>query len=621
MPARAEELAEIESALGAARGSVQVGFNRRFAPPACELKQLLAATPGPEDRRASASWPARSIRRTGMRTIAESGGRILGEACHFLDFFCFLFEPKPVRVCAQTAVARRTAACPSPTAFAVQVEFDGRLVRPAPLHGRGRPQLAEGSVHGVRRRHHAEIENFQRLAVRRSRKRPSSASHGKGHAEQMRGWAAFLAARRRIPCDSSTRCKHAADVCRARVDPRTRGRQPVTERRPGVLFVVNSLAAGGAERQVISLLNHLDTRRFRLHLAYLRPSEALLERLDASRLDAVECAAVSGRLDPRAVGRLQRLVQAREIDLIVSTNTFSTLYGALARMASARTPKLLAVFHTTALYTSKQRLAMRFFRHVFARCDRLVYVCENQRAFWHTRGLRARSDAVVHNGIDVAHFADQLTAAEKRALRARLGFGADDYVVGLCGALRPEKAHGDLLRAVATLRARGLPVTALLIGEGPQRPDIERTAASLGIADSVRITGFQADVRPFIAACDVMTLVSHAIETFSLAALESMACAKPLVMTDIGGASEQIAHGVHGLLYAPGDVEALANHLQTLADGRVREVMGAAAAERVRRCFTLPRMVNGFEREFDDVLGGGALTAPTRATREISGSS
>lgn len=391
---------------------------------------------------------------------------------------------------------------------------------------------------------------------------------------------------------------------------------PGNASRPGILFLANSLAAGGAERHVVTLLNHLDSSRFRMHLAYLKRPGTLLPQLDVTRLDTVSCCQVSAKLDLPAVIRLRRLVRAHDVDLIVSTNTYATLYGALVRAATPSSLKLSAVFHTTQLLTPKQRLAMQLYRRVFARCDRLLYVCENQRDVWRARGFGARSDAVVHNGIDVGYFRDVLPVEAKVALRTRLGFAGDDLVVGLCAGLRPEKAHSDLLRAVAALRERGVRAKALLIGDGPQRAAIERAAASLGLTRHVHITGFQADVRPFMAASDVMTLVSRS-ETFSLAALESMACAKPLVMTDVGGAREQIVHGVHGLLYEPGDVAALAGHLARLVDRQTREAMGTAAAERVRRRFTLERMVSGFERHFDELLGSDAAAMLPSRARDI----
>jgi len=374
---------------------------------------------------------------------------------------------------------------------------------------------------------------------------------------------------------------------------------------PGLLFIVNSLEMGGAEKQVVTLLNHLDATRFRLHLAYLKRGERLLPQLRTERLAELLCCDVGRGLEPQAVLRLRQLIAARHIDAIVCTNSYSMLYGCLAQAGSSAGPKLVTVLHTTLLRSWKEKTQMLLYRWLIRRCDLLIYVCENQRRHWRQRGLRPAADEVVYNGVDVEFFTDRCTPEHNFAARQSLGIGPQDYLIGLCAALRPEKAHGDLLTAVAKLRARGVPAKALLIGDGPQRPLIEQATRQLGLRDHVRISGLQHDVRPLIACCDVMTLVSHSIETFSLAALESMALAKPLVMTDIGGASEQVLHGKHGFLFAPGDIEALVLHLSSLTSPALRAQMGAAAARRVRQLFTVDAMTGGFTARMLSLLGGG----------------
>jgi glycosyltransferase involved in cell wall biosynthesis len=203
----------------------------------------------------------------------------------------------------------------------------------------------------------------------------------------------------------------------------------------------------------------------------------------------------------------------------------------------------------------------------------------------------------------VEYFSNPQGTEEKQEMRHVLGFGAADYVIGLCSGLRPEKAHGDLLQALGRLRSQGMPAKALFIGDGPERAAIEKAAQDLGLRQHVVITGVQQDVRPYIGCCDVMTLVSHT-ETFSLAALESMALGKPLVMSDIGGASEQVLHGQTGLLFEPGDIGALAEHLQTLGSQGLRTRMGAAAQRRVRNLFTLDSMTNDFTEQMNRLLEG-----------------
>ena len=382
--------------------------------------------------------------------------------------------------------------------------------------------------------------------------------------------------------------------------------------RPGVLFIVNSLGLGGAEKQVVTLLNHLDPGHFRLHLAYLKRNERLLPELQTGRLHELVCCDVSRGIERHAITQLASLIRMHHIDVIVCTNTYSMLYGYLARRSVGGGPKLVTVYHTTVLRAFKEKMQMLLYQQLFKRTDLLLYVCENQRDYWRDRGLRAAADGVVHNGIDVDFFSDVQMPEQSLQMRHRLGFSPDDYVIGLCSSLRPEKAHGDLLQAVARLRAQGCPAKALLIGDGTERAAIERHIETLGLGEHVVITGMQQDVRPYIGSCDVMTLVSHAIETFSLAALESMALGKPLVMSDIGGASEQVVHGQTGFVFEPGDIETLTAHLRSLDSPTLRARMGVAGARRVRQLFTVEAMTSGFTAAIDSLLEDGR-----RGTRSL----
>jgi glycosyltransferase involved in cell wall biosynthesis len=169
--------------------------------------------------------------------------------------------------------------------------------------------------------------------------------------------------------------------------------------------------------------------------------------------------------------------------------------------------------------------------------------------------------------------------------------------------MRPEKAHGDFLRALAQVvqepetAREGQRVCGWLIGDGPLRAALERDIDALGLRERVRISGFVQDVRPLVAACDAMAITSTT-ETFSLAALEAMALGKPLLMTDVGGAREQVRHGHNGWLVPVGDVQAMAGALARWLEPNARAAMGLRAAAEVRERFELAGMVQGFERQF-----------------------
>lgn len=375
-------------------------------------------------------------------------------------------------------------------------------------------------------------------------------------------------------------------------------------RRPlRLALVVSSLCFGGAEKHIVTLANRLAAAGHQIWLVYLKPVEALLPQVQREALQGVQCLHVSRKLDLRAVNALAELVNRNSIDALLCVNEYPALYALLAARRTRVRPRLVEIFHTTTFGRLKDEFQMLLYRVVLRRFDLLVYVSERQREHWLRRGLRAHRDLVIHNGIDLARFvADEHDPAQTRA---SLGLSSDDYVVGICAALRPEKAHGDLLQAVALLRDRLPHLRVLVIGDGPERPGIERRIAELDLQQRVIITGFQSDVRPFVAACDVMVLCSRAVETFSIAALEAMALARPLVLSRIGGADEQVVPGITGELFEAGDVPALARHLETLADKPLSRRMGEAAALRVRERFTEQKMVDGFEAALAELVAKG----------------
>ena len=223
-----------------------------------------------------------------------------------------------------------------------------------------------------------------------------------------------------------------------------------------VLFVVNSLRFGGAEKHVVTLLNNIATDQFELSLAYLKREEHLLPQILTERLKSVYCCNVEKKLDWSTARTLASYIDKEQVDVLLCTNTYSLLYGFLARLIAARPAKLVEVFHSTELSTFKDKLQMVFYHWLFKTVDQLVYVCENQRGYWRNKGLSARRDEVIHNGIDLAQFSDNFSPSDTIAFRHRFGFESKDYIVGLCAAMRPEKSHEDLLAALAGLKEKNI---------------------------------------------------------------------------------------------------------------------------------------------------------------------
>lgn len=185
-----EELNAIAAVVPSTQGSVMVGFNRRFAPATQELMKLMQSTPGPKSMAyhvfagplAPDHWYA---------NLEESGGRVLGEACHMLDFACHVLQARPVSVAAQTVwpAQGRNA---FPDSVTAQVGFSDGSSFQLIYSAEGDFAFPKETFRIFGSGFVAECENFMKLSTFQKRKETTKKFSSKGHAEEMAAWLAFL---------------------------------------------------------------------------------------------------------------------------------------------------------------------------------------------------------------------------------------------------------------------------------------------------------------------------------------------------------------------------------------------------------------------------------------------
>jgi glycosyltransferase involved in cell wall biosynthesis len=183
-------------------------------------------------------------------------------------------------------------------------------------------------------------------------------------------------------------------------------------------------------------------------------------------------------------------------------------------------------------------------------------------------------------------------------LRQSLGLKNDLLYVGCIARFHPVKDHPMLLRAWKRVCTNMPQARLLLVGDGPEKVKLQSLADELGISDTVEFWGIRNDVPNILRSIDVFTLTS-VTEASSLTLLEAMACACPVVITDVGGNGEHVTDGVEGWLVPRHDDESLAERLQqTLRDHDQRSRMAAHARLRVERQFSLENTLSNYEDLF-----------------------
>ncbi len=138
-----------------------------------------------------------------------------------------------------------------------------------------------------------------------------------------------------------------------------------------------------------------------------------------------------------------------------------------------------------------------------------------------------------------------------------------------------------------------------MVGGGDSAARLKGLASSLGLEEKVDFAGRVAESEKpeYFAACDVLVLPSVSrLEAFGIAALEAMACGKPVVVSDVPGVREVITDGVEGLLAEPMSPEDIARKIDRLLENsQERERMGLAGRHKVEKSFTVEKVVDGLE--------------------------
>ncbi|MCK4400870.1 glycosyltransferase family 4 protein, partial [bacterium] len=209
---------------------------------------------------------------------------------------------------------------------------------------------------------------------------------------------------------------------------------------------------------------------------------------------------------------------------------------------------------------------------------------------------------VIYNGVDLdfwqKNIPSQKVIVEKKI---KLGLLENDKVIAAIGRLHPQKGHEYLLRAARKIITRMKNLKILIVGDGPMRDSLESLSERLGIKENVVFTGKRNDIKDILYLSDI-SVISSIREGFSNVVLESMACGKPVVATDVGGNKEIIINGENGFIVSSGDEDALADRILTLAGNEeLTKKMGLATKETVKN-FSLSRMAYKTEKLYEELM-------------------
>ena len=325
-----------------------------------------------------------------------------------------------------------------------------------------------------------------------------------------------------------------------------------------------SLAGGGAQRIFVDLARGLLDRSFDVDVVVVRDEGELRDSVPPG----AEVVVLGGGRVSGAVPELARYLRTRRPDVVVPAIFHMSLCTLLAaRVVRPRVPVVVTHHNQLTLYArhgahAKDRVVPWLVRAGYPFADRVVAVSEGVADdLASVTRLRRSAIDVVYNPVD----ADRVRAAAQAPVEHPWLAGKTHPVLVAAGRLTTQKDFATLLRAVALL---DVDVRLVVLGAGELRPELERLARHLGVADRVDFPGFAPNPYPSYRAADAFVLSSR-WEGLPTVLVEALVLGVPVVATDCpSGPAEILAGGRWGRLVPPGDPAAMAEAIRaTLAAG------------------------------------------------------
>ena len=353
-----------------------------------------------------------------------------------------------------------------------------------------------------------------------------------------------------------------------------------------IAIILDTLGAGGAERQAMMCVSELRKLGHNADLIYYHPKVEYTEFLEDIDLEPIY---VPGNLFVDRCRKLHRLFKERQYDVVHGFKMAAEAYAGVAGVW-AGIPNRFGCFRV--LYNLGYKYRIYHYCIDKLLCGWIVNSKAIADSMSQRTGIKRERISVLYNGLNAGKFCSSLTSAQAKV---NLGLDENVTVITMVARLEPQKNYRMLMDSAEKVIRKRPDVKFLVVGQGTLEDEIKCYAASLEIADHILFLGRRSDIPDILAASDISVLTSD-YEGLPNNIIEAMAAGKPIVCTDYQGHEEIMRHEENALISPCGQAEAFSgNILRLLQDDSLRLDIARNAQEYVQQHFLPEVMARNLE--------------------------
>jgi glycosyltransferase involved in cell wall biosynthesis len=322
-----------------------------------------------------------------------------------------------------------------------------------------------------------------------------------------------------------------------------------------ILWIVDHLGYNGvlhgAGKYYLNTIPHIDKNKFNIQLVVLRKKDELTKLFTDEGINVTHLG--RQKFDLFTITDLLSIIRKNKIQLIHTHGYGSDNFGRFAgQILGIQT--IIHAHDDNSNYPWHQKISdvilKPFTKNGIAISNAVLESCVKKRK------IKRNKLRVLHNGIHIEQFNKsnfQYVGSEKE----KLGFSSDTKFIGTIARLREEKGIKYLIQAAPQILKVFDNIVFYIVGDGPQRNELENIAKEYKISDKIIFAGFKTNIPAELSLIDIFVAPS-VTEGLGLGILEAMAMEKPIIASKVGGIREIIIDGKTGLFVPSQDSKSLA---------------------------------------------------------------
>ncbi len=368
-----------------------------------------------------------------------------------------------------------------------------------------------------------------------------------------------------------------------------------------VAYILTPIEFGGAEKVSLEFFRNVNREKFDIHpILLVRPWEQ--ETYFARELRgygfAYDTVPVGVKTNDgplrilRAIQRIYSLLKISSFDLVHTHGYFADICALpVAKMLGINSVSTCHGFigndRKLRFYNMLDRLSLRLSKGI-------ITVSEDIMESLTTSGIKKHRIKVIQNAISQPCEVTKVQTRRNKSSKS-LSLDSSKFVIGYIGRLSEEKGVKYLIEAASILRDKNVDFKLIVVGDGPERAELENLVKERSLEEQVVFVGFQTDVATWLTTFDVFVLPSLT-EGTPMALLEAMSMGIPVIATAVGGVPKVLSDGKNGLLVSPHDFISLSERIQILQENStLRERLSREGSNTIRTQYNITTWCRSIE--------------------------